>query len=133
MFRNPAFEILLRPDHEGSGVPDFYIRYTGKEPNSKARKFWVEAKYRGNIADDNSIDIFEKNKDRLKVLHAFQAIVHPETVFVVLGLGGSGTRPDRTYRIPVLDLHHSSPFEGKIRKWIFEPDFFSEYENGQLH
>jgi len=103
MFPAPSFTIMLASEGRGSKVPDFYIKY-----NPPGYKFWVEARYRKAVDDDGMVRIFGDRPDCLNLLHAFQAIVLPETVFVILGLGGYPDAPCDLFRIPVRDIRYSS-------------------------
>ncbi len=103
MFPGPDFRIMLASEGRGSKVPDFYIKYA-----PQGYKFWVEARYRQGTDDGGLVNIFGDRPDRLNLLHAFQAIVLPESVFVILGLGGSPDYPRDLFRIPVKDVRYAS-------------------------
>ncbi len=103
MFPAPDFKIMLASEGRGTKVPDFYIEF---EP--KGYKFWVEARYRQAVDAGDTVNVFGDRPDRLNLLHAFQAIVLPESVFVILGLGGDPTSPHDTFRIPVREIRHAS-------------------------
>lgn len=113
MFPAPSFTIMLASEGRGSKVPDFYIRY-----NPLGYKFWVEARYRKAVDDDGMVRVFGDRPDRLNLLHAFQAIVLPETVFVILGLGGYPDAPRDLFRIPVKDIRYASlRFDSFNKDW----------------
>jgi hypothetical protein len=124
MFPETDFEFLFKSDTVGTKVPDFYVR-----DKHKKYKFWVEAKWRSKPTEDDKINIFEDKKDRLNVLLVFQGLVMPERVFLILGLGGTPTSPEKLYCLPVLRLEYPSPYlstledfkHGNNCEFTFEP------------
>jgi hypothetical protein len=126
MFPDAYFEILFQSDEKGTKVPDFYIRR-----RTNQYKFWVEAKYRDRPVGDK-IDIYEDKPDRLVILRVFQELVLPETVFLVLGLGGDSSSPADLFCLPVKELAFPSPFSKNLEKWRIDSSPFSSYENGSL-
>ncbi len=125
MFPAAQFKVMLESEGRGSKVPDFYI----KDLN-KGYKFWVEAKnrrgfYQGKIA------VFGDRPDRLNVLHAFQGIVLPESVFVVLGVGEDPASPDSLFRIPVKEMRYASLRMDFLNDWTCGRSF-SRYDNYKL-
>jgi len=126
MFPSSHFEILFQSDEKGTKVPDFYLRN-----KAKRYKLWVEAKYRNRQVGDK-VDIYESKPDRLVVLRMFQEIVQPETVFLVLGLGGTSSSPSELFCVPVRELDYPSPFRRSLERWKIAPTPFISYENGCL-
>jgi hypothetical protein len=127
MFPAPGFKVMLAPEGRGSKVPDFYIKY---EP--LGFKFWVEAKYRQAVGDDGKVKIFGDRPDRLNILLAFQGIVLPETVFVILGLGGDPDSPHELFRIPVEEIRYASCYRDKFKNDWKCGLSFSRYDNFHL-
>ena len=127
MFEGPRFDILVQSDEKGSKIPDFYIK-----EKERGFKFWVEAKFRSTLVDE-SIDIFETNKDRLVVLRMFQQIVRPETVFLIIGLGAPSSNPDELYCLPVMELDYPSRFRKALKERRIQHSPFTRYEDGHLY
>ncbi len=125
MFPEPDFKILFWSEAKRTKVPDFYVQYGEKE-----YRFWVEARNRkGFYGRDREVQIFGERPDRLNLLHAFQAIVLPETVFVVLGIGEDPNSPDHLFRIPVKEIRYAKMYENELRdKWACGYSF-SKYDN----
>jgi hypothetical protein len=126
MFQDPHFEILVQSDEMGTKVPDFYIK-----EKERGFKFWVEAKYRGRLVA-GMIDVFEKNRDRLVVLKMFQQMVLPETVFLIIGLGGQSSDPDELFCLPVMEMDYPSRYRDKFNGKEIDRCPFTRYENGLL-
>jgi hypothetical protein len=128
MFPDSDFEILLKPDKIGSKVPDFYIAVKQID-----QKFWVEAKHRSYLVNDK-FDIYEEKPDRLKLLRTLQELMRPETIFMVLGLGGSPFAPERIFCLPIEEIKHPSLFRSKLCDGTHEhsPHFPFRYEGGKL-
>jgi hypothetical protein len=126
MFPDSDFKIILASEGRGSKIPDFYIKY---EP--RGLKFWVEAKYRRAVDDDGKVKIFGDRPDRLNLLLAFQGIVLPETVFVILGLGRDPDSPRDLFRIPVVEIKFASCYRDKLENWRCSSSF-TKYENFTL-
>jgi len=124
MFPNRDFEIKQRDDPEGSRKPDLYI----KDRRSRD-KFWVEAKWRARLYDDK-FKICEQ--DRLEAYRSFQKGVCPETVFMVLGLGGEPSMPDEVYCLPLEEIEYPSLFRSVLRDKKHEHASF-RYERGKLY
>jgi hypothetical protein len=125
MFPATQFKILLESEGRGSKVPDFYI----KDLN-KGHKFWVEAKNRRGFYLDK-IAVFGDRPDRLNILHAFQGIVLPESVFVVLGVGEDPASPDTLFRIPVKEMRYASLRRDFLKDWTCGRSF-TRYDNYKL-
>ncbi len=123
MFPTRDFEILQRSHPEGSKLPDLYIR-----DRKTVQKFWVEAKWRASLFDDK-FKLCEK--DRLESYRAFQKGVRPETVFMVLGLGGQPSAPDEIYCFSLDEIKHPSLFRSVLRGGKHEHASF-RYEKGEL-
>jgi hypothetical protein len=123
MFPSRDFEVLQRSQPEGSKLPDLYIR-----DRKTTQKFWVEAKWRANLFDDK-FKLCEK--DRLESYRDFQKGVSPETVFMVLGLGGQPSTPDEVYYLPLDEVKHPSLFKSVLRGRKHEHASF-RYEKGKL-
>jgi len=128
MFPEPDFKILFSSDATWTKVPDFYIQYGEKE-----FRFWVEARNRKAFyGNDRAVQVFGERTDRLNLLHAFQAIVLPETVFVVLGIGEDPKSPDHLFRIPVKEIRWAKMYENELKdKWACGRSF-SKYDNYSL-
>ena len=124
MFVRSGFKILLRPDEWGSTVPDFYVRAAGRP------KFWVEAKYRNRLIDDK-YDVCLKDPHRLKTWHIFQEVVRPEPVYMVLGLGGDPTRPEKTYCLDLQLVKNPGMYHSTLRDNVHESETF-KFEKGRL-
>lgn len=124
MFPDRDFEIIQRADLEGSKMPDLYIR------DRKSReKFWVEAKWRARLYDDK-FKICEP--DRLEAYRDFQKGVKPETVFMVLGLGGNPSMPDRLFCLPLEELEYPTPYRSILQEKEHKHATF-RYERGKLY
>ncbi len=128
MFPANDFDILLRPDKIGSKVPDFYIGARGI-----GHKFWVEAKHRSHLIDDK-FDICQENPDRLKFLRTFQELMRPETVFLVLGLGGRPYAPESIFCLRVEEVKHPALFRSRLYDGTHEHSPYSpfRYKDGKL-
>ena len=123
MFPNRDFEVMQRADPEGSKLPDLYIK------DRKAReKFWVEAKWRAKLFNDK-FKICEPN--RLESYRNFQKSVKPETVFMVLGLGGEPSMPEEVYCLPLEEIQYPSLYRSVLRDKRHEHASF-RYERGKL-
>jgi hypothetical protein len=121
---NPDFKILFWSEGKWTKVPDFYVQYG---QGRQAYKFWVEARYKQEPFK-KKVKIFGDRSDRWNLLHAFQGIVLPERVFVVLGLGGGASNPDRLFRIPVLEIPHPDLYLDIVERYQCGRSF-EKYEN----
>jgi len=123
-----GFKVLFWSEGKWTKVPDFYIQYG---EGRKAYKFWVEARYKKEEGNDNKVAIFGDRSDRWNLLHIFQGFVLPERVFVVLGLGGEASKPDRLFRIPVLEIPHPELYLDIVEDYPCNRSF-QKYENYRI-
>jgi hypothetical protein len=124
MFPTRDFEILQRADLEGSKIPDLYIK------DLKMReKFWVEAKWRRRLYNEK-YKICDAN--RLESYKTFQASVKPETVFMVLGLGGEPSTPNEVFCLPVSKIEYPELFLSRLIPVKHEHATF-RYDRGRLY
>ena len=124
MFPIRDFEILQRADTEGSKIPDLYIKDL-----KKREKFWVEAKWRARLYNEK-YKICDAN--RLDSYKTFQASVKPETVFMVLGLGGEPSDPNEVFCLPVSEVEYPEMFLSRLIPIKHEHATF-RYERGRIY
>jgi len=124
MFPTMDFEILQRADLEGSKIPDLYIK-----DRKMREKFWVEAKWRRRLYNEK-YKICEA--DRLHSYKTFQESVKPETVFMVLGLGGEPSAPHEVFCLPVSGIEYPELFLSRLLNGKHEHATF-RYQRGRLY
>jgi hypothetical protein len=124
MFPARDFELLQRADPEGSKIPDLYLKDL-----KKREKFWVEAKWRAKLFNEK-FKICDAN--RLQSYKTFQESVRPETVFMVLGLGGEALNPNEVFCLPVSDIEYPELYLSKLLPAKHEHATF-RYERGRLY
>ena len=113
---------------ESNRYPDLELEYDFKE---KKGKIAVECKYRSEFVNDGltwanaeNIEIYNRYEEKSQI-----------PVFVVIGVGGTPTNPDRVFVVPLKRLKYSfakeeylQPFEKKdVNK-----NFFYDYDNNVL-
>lgn len=105
-------------DHKHDGVmvesdkePDLKIRYkpTGEE-------FFVECKFRGHLLSDNKLEWCSEYS-----LKKYQKFSQQHPVFVVIGLGGESTSPNRMFCIPLTEARWTQLFPSVYLKYERHP------------
>jgi hypothetical protein len=96
--RTDTFERNYKRFSESTNDPDFLFRC--KKTN---QEFAIEAKYRTNLNKDGNLSWSksEKQKNRYKV---FDSEKKPD--FIVVGLGGISTKPDKIYLFPIKKVNY---------------------------
>lgn len=103
--------------------PDFQFRH-----RRYGHVFWIECRYRGTAYNEKA---FWCNHEQLDHYQKFQKQVHPEKVYVVIGLGGWPKSPDHIYCIPLNEVKSTGLSLRKIRAFEHEGRSF-QYTSGQL-
>jgi hypothetical protein len=107
--------------------PDIVLEYNW---NGRQQQFAIECKYRSSFYQG----AVEWAKER-QVLH-YQAFMQRTNIptFIVLGMGGTPTDPQRVYIIPVLEVNKHILTEYELRPFLrkTQSDFFFDLNNLKL-
>jgi hypothetical protein len=118
MFQDDEFALLSSSSQRCNGgvqgteeVKDPDIRYLhGRSQHI----FWVECRFRQDTYYDK---VQWSTPEQLKHLMGFQKEVGPETVYIIIGLGGTPHRPDQMFCIPLREAITPSLSLAKLREY----------------
>jgi hypothetical protein len=98
------------------------VRYkpTGEE-------FFVECKYRGHLSSENKLEW--TNEYSLKKYQRYSAQI---SVFIVIGLGGESTSPDKMFCVPLKEAKWTGLYPSVYKKYERPPDKKFFWRNGIL-
>ena len=89
--------------------PDFrYLHHRS------GRMLWIECRYRKDTFYDK---VQWSTPAQLNRLRNFQKDVEPETVYVIIGLGGTPERPDHIFCVPLNDAIYPAPPLNKLKEF----------------
>ena len=130
---NPQYFTIVNwthdQDHKHSGVrveadkePDLRVRYrlTGEE-------FFVECKFRTHLSPENKLEW--TNEYSLKKYQRYSA---QRPVFIVIGLGGESTKPDKMFCIPLSEARWTSLYPSFYKRFERSPDRKFFWRDGLL-
>lgn len=108
---------------ESDAGPDLTIRYI---PNDEI--FCVECKFRSDLHDGK---LHWSNPEQLKRYQNF-ARVNRSPFFVVIGLEGDPSYPERMFCIPLEEAKYPALYPGVFEKFERKPDKYFFWKNGVL-
>jgi hypothetical protein len=92
--------------------------------------FWIECKY---CREAISGRVFWSNTQQLKHYREFQILVQPQTVYVVIGLGGWAKVPERIFCLPLCEVGYTGLYLSTLQRFDHRCGSPFKYAGGRLH
>jgi len=119
LFSDKLFTLIHRTNNkdqneerfaENTKLPDFKFRC-----KKSLKEFYIEAKYRSKINSNNQLDLMNESQfDRFNSIEYKKKI----PVYILVGLGGEATNPEKNYLIPLKEIEQGKITEDFLKKYI---------------